>query len=274
MGKKKYKISAPRFLATIAALIVLIALIIILSAKKAGKIDNGSIDIPEQSSGVASPAASASATPGVTASATPMVTPTVTPTLPPTPSPTVPPTPTSIPTATPTPGLKKDPNALSKPTSKMKKNAASGVLTGNNVNLRQGPSTNTPIVATEIKKNAELTVYTLSGDFYFVKVNKINKYGYIAKRYVKLTSDFGAAATATAKTAEGTPPAGASEGIVSASKVALRAEPDSDSKCIAEYTKGTRVYILKKSKDFYYVQIPGTQKTGYIYAKYIKVSAD
>lgn len=272
MGKKRYKVSAPRFIAIIAGLIVLIAIIIIVSVAKAGKPDTDAIVMPSQVVGEVTPTPEASSLP--TSSASPTVPPTSTPSpsLPPTVPPTSVPTPTPVPTPSPTPGLKKDPKALSKPTKAMKKNAASGVLTGNNVNLRQGPSTSTPIVATNLKNKAELTVYTLSGNFYFVKVNKLNKYGYIAKQYVKLTSDFGSSSTATPKAATGTPPAGASEGTVTASKVALRAEASKDSKCIAEYSKGTKVFVLSKSKDFYYVQIAGTGKTGYIYASYIKIS--
>lgn len=270
MAKKKYKISAPRFLTILAGLIALIAIIIILSAKKAGKADPGALELPSETSGVLEPSPSLLASPTPSATPTAMPTATPTPTLPPI-TPTPVPTPTSVPTPSPTPGLKKDPKALSKPTKAMKKNAASGVLSGNNVNLRQGPSTTTPIVAQSLKKNEELTVYTLSDGFYFVKVNRLSKYGYISKKYVKLTSDFGPTATATPDISKEKVPDGASVGTVTASKVALRAEPDTDSKCIAEYAKGTTVYIYSKTDDFYRVKIAGTEKSGYIYSKYIKI---
>lgn len=271
MGKKKYKVSAPRFIAIIAGLIALIAIIIIVSVTKAGKPDPGAIVMPSEAVGQITPGTEATSVPSVSASPTIAPTASPTPTLPPTPSPTIVPTFTPIPTVSPTPGLKKDPNALTKPTKAMKKNAASGIVTGNNVNLRQGPSTTTPILAT-LKNKEAITVYTLSGNFYFVKINSTNKYGYISKQFVKLTSNFGESSTPTPKVPSGTAPAGTSAGTITASKVALRSGPSKDSKCIAEYTHGTKVYVISKEKDFYYVQIAGTKKTGYIYASYIKIA--
>lgn len=270
MAKKKYKISMPRFLTVLAGLIVLISIIIIISARKSR--EQGAIELPDSTSGVLSPLPSASATPTPAVSPTATPSPTPSPTLPATPVPTLPPTSTPKPTVSPTPGLKKDPKALSKPTSSMKKNAATGVLSGNNVNLRQGPSASTPILAQNLKKNAELTVYILDKGFYFVKINSTGKYGYISKNYVKLTSDFGKKATPTPDVSKEKAPSGSSVATITASKVALRAEPDTSSKCIAEYTKGTTVYVFSRSKDFYYVQIAGSSKTGYIYSKYIKIN--
>lgn len=271
MDKKKFKIAFPRFITFIGILLIIIGIIILISVKKTGKSDPGALTLPTEVVGEITPNPSVTPAPTATASATPVTTATPSPTLPPLPSSTPAPTPTSIPTISPTPGLKKDPKALSKPTKAMKKNAASGVLSGNNVNLRQGPSTTTPIVAQSLKRNDELTVYTLSGSFYFVKVNKLNKYGYISKSYVKLTSNFGESATPTPKTPVGSAPAGSSRGTISASKVALRSGPSTDSKCIAEYPSGTKVYVLSKEKDFYYVQIASSKKVGYVYAKYVRI---
>lgn len=268
MKKSKYKISAPRFLAIIAGLIALIAIIIIVSVKKAGKNDPGALVMPSEVVGEVTPGIAETPAPTVSVTATPVPTASATPTVPPLPPATPVPTATPKPTVSPTPGLQKDPKALTKPTKAMKKNAVSGVVTGNNVNLRQGPSTNTPILAQGLKKNDAVTVYTSSGTFYFVKVNRLNKYGYISKNYVKITPS----STATPKKPTGTAPSGTTVGTITASKVALRAEPSTDSKCIAEYAKGTKVYVISKSKDFYYVQIAGSGKTGYIYAKYVKVS--
>ena len=276
--KKKYKLSLPRFLTIVGAFILIIALIIILSvSKSSGSGSNsGAIALPSEAVANVDPLATASPSPSPTATPTPTIPPTASP-VPqlPTFSPTPLSTATPVPTASPTPGLKKDPNALKKPTSAMKKKAATGVVSGNNVNLRQGPSTSTPIVVEDMKRNEELTVYPTDGNFYFVKVNRLGKYGYISKKYVKLTSAFGetAKATPTAKPT-GTAPAGTVTGKVTASKVALRSGPSSDSSCINEYSSGQTVYIHYKEDDFYYVTVPGSKKNGYMYAKYVKASGD
>lgn len=167
-----------------------------------------------------------------------------------------------------TPGLKKDPDALKKPTKKMIAGAATGKLSATNVNLRQGPSTSTPIVDSGLSKNTELTVYpTDDKDFYFVKVNRTGKYGYIYKKYVKLTSAF-----ATATPGAGEVPVNALAGTVTASKIALRSEPSQNSKVIRDFSNQPAVYVYYKTGEYYYVQVVSTGDTGFMFAKYVKVS--
>lgn len=279
--KKKYKIRIARVFTLLALFILVVALIIILSVKNGS---SSSLQDPEASVSPSAteniiadktPAATNLPSPEPTTAATP--TPTVIPSA--TPTPTLPPltptpTPRPTPTVTPTPGLKKDPNALSKPTKKMTANSATGKLTGNSVKLRQGPSTNTPIVASGLSKNAELTVYpTNDKDFYFVKVNSLRKYGYISKKYVKVTSDFNGGATATPTAAPVEPaPTGTILGKVTASKIALRSESSSDSKAIREFTNKPSVYIYYRSGDYYYLQVAGTNYKGWMAVKYVKAS--
>ncbi|MBQ9923149.1 MAG: SH3 domain-containing protein, partial [Clostridia bacterium] len=65
-----------------------------------------------------------------------------------------------------------DPDALLEPTAEMIAGAAQGQLTKSGVNMRQGPSTNTPIIATGLRSGTKLTVYCEDGDFYFLLVNE------------------------------------------------------------------------------------------------------
>ena len=290
MSKKKYRITPQGYVTIGATVILLIAIIILLAATScfgACKGEEESLELPSQS-----PTAPVSTDqPSMPSSTGGSVLPVITPAtgdaqpvetpassnagaLPaesPTPGSTDAPTPTNAPEGT--PELKKDPDALSKPTNSMVKNAASAELSGNDVNLRQGPSTSTPIVIEGMKRGTELTVYTTDGDFYFVKVNEAKKYGYVAKRFVKLTSDFGEADSEN-KEDLSDQPEGTVLGTITASKLALRKEASTSAKAIDEYYKDKKVYIYYQEGDFYYVKVAGTKNTGYMAAKYIKASGE
>ena len=98
-------------------------------------------------------------------------------------------------TGEPTPALTDDPNALTEPTAKMIAGAAEGKLIKSEVQMRQGPSTNTPIIAMGLKSGTKLTVYAVDGDYYFVQVNDTKQYGYISQKFVKLLSVLGETST-------------------------------------------------------------------------------
>lgn len=163
-------------------------------------------------------------------------------------------TPTPKPTPTATPRV---------PTSKEKKNAKVGMLTGDGVNLRKGPGTNFERLGS-YKKGATMLVYAKDGDFYFVKMDKDDKIGFMSTKYV--TTDVAPEVT------DAEAPAGSVSGSVRASKVALRSEADKTSTAITQLARGDQVFVFKKSGDFYYVQVASSGKKGYAFAEFISLS--
>ena len=173
-------------------------------------------------------------------------------------------TPAPSDTPAPTITLADDPNALTEPTAKMIAGAAQGVLTKSGVNMRQGPSTSTTILATGLKTGTKLTVYAEDGDFYFLMVNETKKYGYIAKKFVKLNSVLG-------ETSDGSDqPEGTIVGIITSSVMYLREGPAVTAKSIGQYNEGKKVYIYYLEGDYYYVLVAGTQEKGYMSAQFVK----
>lgn len=283
MARKKYKITPQGYITIGAAVILLIALIILLSVTNcfgacSGK--EGAVDLPSPTA-TATPTAEPASTPlpsSTSGGLLPIITPNVSGAAGASPDVsgtlgTGTATPASV-TASPSPtaeGLKEDPKALKKPTNAMVKEAGAGELSGNDVNLRQGPSTKTPIVIQNMKRGTELTLYTTDGDFYFVKVNSAKKYGYVAKKFVKVTKAIGAGDT---KEDLSDQPEDTVLGTITASKLAIREKPSTDAKAIGEYYKDKKVYIYYKEGDFYYVKVAGTKTKGYMAAKFIKASGE
>lgn len=169
---------------------------------------------------------------------------------------------------TPTPALEADPNALVEPTAEMIAGAAEGKLIKSGVNMRQGPSTTTPIVTTGLKSGTKLTVYALDGDFYFVLVNETKKYGYIKKDFVKLLSTLGEVSTGSDQ------PEGTIRGTISSSNLALRDGPGVTNKSLGQYYEGKLVYIYHQEGDYYYVLVAGTDIKGYMSAQFIKAEGE
>lgn len=283
MARKRYKITPQGYITIGAAVILLIALIILLSVTNcfgacSGK--EGAVDLPSPTA-TATPTAEPASTPlpsSTSGGLLPIITPNVSGAAGASPDvsgtlDTGTATPTSV-TPSPSPtaeGLKEDPKALKKPTNAMVKEAGAGELSGNDVNLRQGPSTKTPIVIQNMKRGTELTLYTTDGDFYFVKVNSAKKYGYVAKKFVKVTKAIGAGDT---KEDLSDQPEDTVLGTITASKLAIREKPSTDAKAIGEYYKDKKVYIYYKEGDFYYVKVAGTKTKGYMAAKFIKASGE
>lgn len=283
MARKKYKITPQGYITIGAAVILLIALIILLSVTNcfgacSGK--EGAVDLPSPTA-TATPTAEPASTPlpsSTSGGLLPIITPNVNGAAGASPDVsgtlgTGTATPASV-TPSPSPtaeGLKEDPKALKKPTNAMVKEAGAGELSGNDVNLRQGPSTKTPIVIQNMKRGTELTLYTTDGDFYFVKVNSAKKYGYVAKKFVKVTKAIGAGDT---KEDLSDQPEDTVLGTITASKLAIREKPSTDAKAIGEYYKDKKVYIYYKEGDFYYVKVAGTKTKGYMAAKFIKASGE
>ena len=177
------------------------------------------------------------------------------------------PDPSATDTPAPTAVLSDDPNALLEPTAQMIAGAAQGTLTKSGVNMRQGPSTNTTIITTGLKCGTKLTVYAEDGDFYFVLVNETKKYGYIAKKFVKLLSALGETSTGSDQ------PEGTIRGTISSSNLALREGPGVTNKSLGQYYEGKLVYIYYQEGDYYYVLVAGTDVKGYMSAQFIKAES-
>lgn len=133
--------------------------------------------------------------------------------------------------------------------------------------MRQGPSTNHSVVAQGLKLNSVLTIYAEDNGWYFLKVNALNKYGYIRKDMVKLDKALGGSDEVEV-------PSGALKGKISASKLVLRSVPNltDDKNKLGDYTKDQVLFIYYKETDsagnlFYYVQIAGTSTKGYMCAR-------
>ena len=159
------------------------------------------------------------------------------------------------------------PDAWSTPSAKMINGAVSGVVSKSDVKMRKGPGTQYDTVLTGLAKNTKLTVYAKKGDWYFVKVNSQNKYGYIRSDMVKLDAALGSGATAEPKTPEGTV-----KGTLTALVVLRKTPKAEDTNKIKQFEKGTVVYIYYKEGDYYYVQVAGSGEKGYMAAKFIKAS--
>lgn len=155
-------------------------------------------------------------------------------------------------------------SSIRKATSAEKKNAKAGYLTGSDVNLRVGPSTDYMSLG-KYGKNATLVVYATDGSFYFVKMDKDDKVGFLSKSYVKI----GGGSSAAADVAVHSDAVG---GSVTASKVALRDGATKSSAAIAELHSGDQVFIYYKTGDFYYLQVASSGKKGFAYASYISAS--
>ena len=168
-------------------------------------------------------------------------------------------------TPAPTVPLSDDPNALREPTAEMIAGAADGKLTKSGVNMRQGPSTGTTIIATGLKSGTKLKVYAEDGEFYFLQVVETKKYGYIAKKFVKLLSALGETSNGSDQ------PEGTVRGTIISSNLALREGPGVSNKSLGQYYEGKLVYIFHQEGDYYYVLVAGTDVKGYMSAQFIKV---
>jgi uncharacterized protein YgiM (DUF1202 family) len=146
--------------------------------------------------------------------------------------------------------------------------AVSGYVKKSAVNMRQGPGTEYAAVMTGLANNTKLTIYAKKGDWYFVKVNAANKYGYIRSDMVHLDAEIGAGATP-----EPEAPEGSVKGTLN-SLVVLRSAPTTadDSNKLKQFEKGTLVFIYYSEADFYYVEVAGTGEKGYMSAPLIKAS--
>ena len=71
----------------------------------------------------------------------------------------------------------------------MIENAIKGKLIRSGVNMRKGPSTKYGLADSGLKSGTVVTVYAKDGDWYFLRVDKTGRYGYIYSDYVELDED-------------------------------------------------------------------------------------
>ncbi len=200
---------------------------------------------------------------------TPPLVPTNAPTQAPTTAPTAQPSSTPQPTAAMTPKQDDTPEpAMKTPSASQVSAAVDGTLNASGVALRGGPAKTYALLGT-YSSGTQLKVYEASGDYFFVKIVKENKYGYVATKFVDKAGLLpGENATPTPKSIAGTIP-----GTVSAGTLALRSVPSTeDNTPIGEVKKGDSVLIFFKTGDFYYIQVASSGVKCYAAAKYITAS--
>lgn len=154
------------------------------------------------------------------------------------------------------------------PTSTQKKNAKTGYVKADKVNMRTGPGTKYKTVGSKIEENTAVTLYELQDGWWFLKCG--SHYGYVKADYIaqgKPKATAAAAGEGDGKTFEGT--------VNTRSIAALRKEADTESKCLKELSNGTKltVHYKTKGKDgktWYYVSAGKTK--GYIRSDMVKVS--
>ena len=149
------------------------------------------------------------------------------------------------------------------PTAAQKRNAKSGYVNKDKVNMRTGPGTKYKTVGNKLEQNAVVTMYELQEGWWFLKCG--NHYGYVKADYIS----------------QGKPKATAEDektfaGVVDVqTKAALRKSADPESKCLKELSDGAKVtvYYKTKGKDghiWYYVASGKTK--GYIRSDLLKVT--
>lgn len=152
------------------------------------------------------------------------------------------------------------------------KKAKDGKLTTGGVVLRAAANTDGEILG-KYSSGTNLKIYAESGDYYFVQIVKEKKYGYMAKKFIEVTSSSPEPITTKI-------PEGAVGGTVRSSVVALRSSPDlsaSDNK-VGQLDQGEPVYIYfkytnAKGDTFYYIQVARTGTKAYAFAEYITAQA-
>lgn len=155
-------------------------------------------------------------------------------------------------------------SSIRKATSSEKKNAKAAYLSGDGVNLRVGPSTDYMSLG-KYGKNSTLVVYATDGKFYFVKMDKDGKVGFLSKSFVEIS--------ASAPKAESVAvPSDAVNGSVTAGTVAMRDGASKESNAIKELHSGDQVFIYYKTGDFYYLADAASGRKGFAYANYISAS--
>lgn len=146
-----------------------------------------------------------------------------------------------------------------------------GKTTGK-VYLRQGPGTSHKQLAV-LKADTELTLYGSTDGWYKVKLSDGTE-GYVSSKYVAVTQSYTSTTPSLPPvTGNGGSTAGqsASKGVTT-TDVNFRQGPATTTKKLGRIASGSTVALYGMDGDWYHVEYNGTK--GYIYAKYIKKTAD
>ena len=121
-----------------------------------------------------------------------------------------------------------------------------------------------------LAKGTSLTIYSVDSKtgWYQVKVHSTGKEGYVYPSYVSIASKVGSSSGSTGST--GTT---ATKGEITANGVNLRSGPGTNYSKIDKLQKLDTVSILEKNGDWYKVTVDAINKTGYVYASFVKVTS-
>ena len=136
-------------------------------------------------------------------------------------------------------------------------------VTTSSVNLRKEATKKSERLAV-VSANAGLTLYSADAKtgWYRVKVHATGKEGYISPLYIKIVSKVD--------------PAGGyalAAGEIITSGVNFRTGPGTNYKSQGTLKKGTALTILEKNGNWYKVTTKGTNKTGYVFASFVRITS-
>ncbi len=141
----------------------------------------------------------------------------------------------------------------------------SGYINATNVNFRTGPSTSYSSQG-KLQTSDAVSVTGTSGNWYKLTVNATGKSGYVYGRYVTISSS-SATPTPTPAATSG------SAGVINATGVNFRTGPSTSYKSQGKLNKNEAVTLLGTSGNWYKLTVNATGKSGYVYGRYVTVSA-
>lgn len=143
--------------------------------------------------------------------------------------------------------------------------SGTGTITGSSVRMRSGAGTNYSILAT-FAKGTQVQVTGKTGNWYAIKYD--GKSGYVSADYLKLIE----AAAATAPANNTSTSSTGKTGAVIGTSVRMRSGPGTNYDTLGYYSNGVTMNVLGSENGWYKVSYNG--KTGYIIAKYLRVTPD
>jgi len=170
-----------------------------------------------------------------------------------TPSPS--PSPATTPSPTPTPA---DTVVVS--------DGRTGVIHGNYVRLRSGPSTSSTIVDI-FNDGTQLSIVGEEGDWFKVVLADGFHNGYISKQFVTETTPVSAPAATPEPTPSPTVAVSSEEGYITGNNVRFRSAASMSAGILGEYNSGKALTITGVSGDWTAVIIDG--QSGYVYSSYV-----
>jgi cell wall-associated NlpC family hydrolase len=123
-----------------------------------------------------------------------------------------------------------------------------GMVTGDNLNVREGPNTSSNVLA-QLSKGVEVTVVEISGDWY--KITYDDHSGWVFSGYISLNKVAG-------------------EGVINAQDVNIRSYPELSSDVITRLSEGANLNVYGRSGEWYKVELP-EGKSGWVFGKYLTI---